>query len=303
MPELRRQQLLRALVFGIFLLVLSRFIEWQRLKEAFPQIQPEVLLLAMLSYCLTIAIRSYRLQLILNGRTQRISMKDASAITLIGFALNLFIPATLGDIARSYYGYKIYGIREEMFSSSLLDKIFALCSLFLIGTLSGFIMGSAGLAVTSLFCAIFSGIPLLFPTLLPWSMVNTLLAWLNISLDQEKFLETFQLSTCRKVVVMGLSFAVWLSASLFFYLVSRAFPVKVSLAYIILMMPTMTIARLFPFTINAVGPPEVATTYFFHMIGIDSTMAIAVSLSANLLSSVVPGILGCLFIIFARRKA
>ena len=283
-------------------MILSRLIDWGRFKEALPQIQPGMLLLATFSYFITIAVRSYRLQLILNVRTRRINFKDAYVITLIGFALNLFIPATLGDIARSYYGYKIYGIKEEMLSTSLVDKMFALCSLFLIGAISGFVMGYGLLGGFSLFCAVLTVIPLLFPNLIPWGLLNTLLAYINKSLDKEKLLEAFRLTTHKKLAAMGLSFVVWLSASLFFYLVCAAFPVKVSLSYVVLIMPMMTIARLFPFTINALGPPEVAVAYFFHLIGIDSTLAVTISLLANLFSSVIPGMLGFLLILFVRKK-
>ena len=296
------QQLLRLIIFGIFLIILSRLIDWQLFKEALPQIQPSLLLLATLSYFVTIAIRSYRLQLILNVRARHISFKDAYIITLIGFALNLFIPATLGDIARSYYGYKIYGIKEEMLSTSLVDKMFALCSLFLIGAISGLVMGYGLLGGFSLFCAVLTFVPLLFPKLIPWGLLNAFLAYFNKSLDKEKLLEAFRLPTNRKVAVMALSFAVWLSASLFFYLVCAAFPVDVSLGYVILIMPMTTIARLFPFTINALGPPEVAVAYFFHQIGINSTLAVTISLLANLLSSVLPGILGFLLILFVGKK-
>ncbi|MCP4396920.1 MAG: flippase-like domain-containing protein [bacterium] len=296
------QHVLRIIVFGIFLAILSRLIKWPLFKEALSQISPGLLLLATLSYFVTIAIRAYRFQIILNTRERHISIKDAYVITLIGFALNLFIPATLGDIARSYYGYKIYGIKEEMLSTSFVDKMFALCSLFLIGTISGFVLGYGVLGGFSLLCATLTFIPLVFPGLIPWGLLNRLPAYFRKSLDKEKLLDAFHLPAARKIVVMGLSFAVWISASLFFYLVCAAFPVEVGLSYIVLIMPVMTIARLFPFTINALGPPEVAVAYFFHPIGINSTLAVTISLLANLLSSVIPGMLGFLLILFSRKK-
>jgi uncharacterized membrane protein YbhN (UPF0104 family) len=64
----------------------------------------------------------------------------------------------------------------------------------------------------------------------------------------------------------------------------------------------LTIARLFPFTLNALGPMEVAVVYFFGLIGIPSTLAVVVSLTSNLISSIVPGSLGGLIILAGRRK-
>ena len=283
----------------LFFLILSRLVDVQLLAEALPHIRIEILGVAMLSYFLTIAIRAYRLQIILNMRTALIGFKDAYVITLIGFALNIFIPATLGDIAKSYYGYKIYGIKEEMLSTSLVDKIFALCSLFLIGTISGFVMGYAFLGVVSLICAVVSFIPLIFPESIPWNIVNAVLRRFQKSLDRDKLLEAFRLPPGRKMLVMGLSMAVWGWTSVYFYILCTAFPVTVSLGYVIVIMPMLTIVRLFPFTINALGPSEVAVAYFFHLIGINSTLAVVISLVANILSSVVPGTLGFLILLFS----
>lgn len=286
----------------LFFLILSRLVDLQLLAEALPQVRVEILGVAMLSYFLTIAIRAYRLQIILNTRTTLIGFKDAYVITLIGFALNIFIPATLGDIAKSYYGYKIYGIKEEMLSTSLVDKMFALCSLFLIGTISGFVMGYAFLGVVSLICALVSFIPLLFPESIPWNIVNAVLRRFQKSLDRDKLLEAFRLPPGRKILVMGLSMAVWACTSVYFYILCTAFPVTVSLGYVIVIMPILTIVRLFPFTINALGPSEVAVAYFFHLIGINSTLAVVISLVANVLSSIIPGTLGFLIILFSRQK-
>jgi len=297
------QHLLRIIVSIFFLAVLSRLVDLQVLKEALPHIQLHIVGLATVLYFGAIAVRALRLQLILNTGKARINFQDAFIVTLIGFALNFFIPATLGDIARSYYGYKIYGIKEEMLSASLVDKIFALCSLFLIGTASGFMMGYNTLAVISFICAGLTMVPLLNPALIPWNLLNGVLHRFHKSLDRERLQEAFHLPVSRKMVVMTLSLLVWLWTSVFFYVLCMAFLVEVSFGYVIVMMPMITIVRLFPFTINALGPSEVAVVYFFHRIGIPSTLAVAISLVANLAASIVPGILGFLCIlVWGHRK-
>jgi uncharacterized membrane protein YbhN (UPF0104 family) len=73
--------------------------------------------------------------------------------------------------------------------------------------------------------------------------------------------------------------------------------VDVKLGYIILIMPILTIVRLFPFTVNSIGPMEVAVAYFFGLIGIDSTLAVLISLTSSLISSLIPGAFGILFIV------
>ncbi len=84
-------------------------------------------------------------------------------------------------------------------------------------------------------------------------------------MDAEKLIETFHLSWSTRYRVMLVSVLGWLCTSVFFYTGCQAFPVVVHLGYVIVIMPILTLVRLFPFTVNALGPTEVAVAYFFSM--------------------------------------
>lgn len=294
--------ILRLSIFFVFLVILSTMINFQLLREVLLQVKGGLVALAVAIYLVNIAIRAYRLQVLLNKDSKRITLKDAYLITLIGAALNMVIPATMGDIGRSYYGYKMYGIKEEMLSATLIDKIFALNSLFLLGFFSAFLMGYYWLGLASVFAMILSFLPLTFPRLVPWNLLNSILHRFQKSLDAEKLIETFRLSWSTKYRVMLVSVLGWLCTSVFFYTVCQAFPVVVHFGYVIVIMPILTLVRLFPFTVNALGPTEVAVAYFFSMLEIPPTVAVLISLTANILSSVIPGVLGMGVILTARYK-
>lgn len=291
------QLTLRIAFFIIFLFILYRLIDLNLLKGALRQVRIEIVCLAVFVYFFNIGIRAYRLQTILNHNEKRIRLKDAYIVTLIGIALNILVPATLGDIARSYYGYKIYGIKEEMLSTTLIDKIFALCSLFLLGTISGYITKHYLLGLVSLGAAIVTFIPLTIPNIIPWNIVNTILRQFKKSLETDKLLATFNLPYTQKAFIIIISLAGWLATCVYFYILCSAFPVTVNLGYIIVIMPIITIVRLFPFTVNALGPTEVAVAYFFNLIGINPTLAVLISLSSNIIASIIPGILGFIIIL------
>lgn len=299
----RVSTLLRISVFVLFVIILARLIDVQLLTEVVQQVRFDIVLAALLFYFVNIAIRAYRLEIILNKDGLRLTFKDAYLMTLIGLALNILVPATMGDLVKSYYGYKIYGIKEEMLSTSLVDKMFALCALFLLGTVSGMLLGYWLLGSVALFCAILTFVPLAMPRYVPWGLVNRLLALIKRSLDENKLSRSFALPWSLKVQVMLISIGGWLFTCLFFYILCLAFPVDVSLGYIILIMPMLTIARLFPFTVNALGPMEVAVAYFFGLLGIPSTLAVLISLTSNLLSSVIPGLLGFVLILTIGHRA
>lgn len=298
----RIQQIIRLSVFIVFVLILSRMIDVDLLKKAIQHVRPEIVLLAMFLYFGNIGIRAYRWEKIFNRNPKQISFKDAYMMTLIGIALNIFIPATFGDIVRSYYGYRLYGVKEEMLSTALVDKIFALGSLFLLGSVSGYIMGYSVLSTVSLVSAVLTFVPLTYPSLVPWNIVNTILRVFKKSLNIEKLLKAFTLPCVLKLYVMGISVVGWLCTCIFFYILCSAFPVKISLGYIILIMPLLIIIRLFPFTVNALGPMEVAVIYFFGIIGINSTLAVLISLSSNIISSIIPGSIGLIIILMCGHR-
>ncbi len=286
-------------MFIVFLYIISRMVDLSILKQVLGQVRLEIIALAIVVYFGNIAIRAYRLQRIFPVRGHAIAFADAYTLTLVGVALNMIIPATLGDIARSYYGYKIYGFKEEMLSTVLADKMFALCSLFVLGGISGMVMGYYVLGIVSWLAVIVTFIPVAWPRLVPWGWLNVGLRYVKKPLDADRLIQAFTLPVALKIEMMLISIGGWLCTCFYFYVICLAFPVTVSLWYVVVIMPMLTIARLFPFTLNALGPMEMAVAYFLGLIGIPSTLAVVVSLTANLVSSVIPGALGLFVILTA----
>ncbi|PIE35185.1 hypothetical protein CSA56_05205 [candidate division KSB3 bacterium] len=285
-------QLLRFGIFVLFILILIRLVDFSLLPALFRQVRLEIVCGAILFYFGNMAIRAYRLTLIFNRSSPKMSFKDAYAMTLIGVALNIFIPATLGDIGRSYYGYKLYGVKERMLSAVIVDKLFAFCALFLLGGIAGLFLSEYNMAAVAFAMAGLTGLPLLFPALVPWMWLNRLLAFAGKSLNAEELVSAFRLPFKLKFVSMEISLAGWLSNSIFFYVLCLAFAVEIEISYVLFIMPAVSIARLFPFTINALGPTELAFTYFLGLIGINPTVAISMSLLSNMISSIIPGSVG-----------
>lgn len=289
--------IIRIVVLLLFIGILFRIIDVQQLQEILRNVRVEVVGFSVLLYFGNIAIRAYRWQLIFNKDAARMSFKDAYLLALIGVALNVFIPATMGDVAKAYYGYRIYGIKEEMLAVSVIDKLFALSALFFIGTMSGFVLGYYFLGGFALLLTVITALPLMFPQLVPWQFVNRLLRFVRKSLDIQKLFTSGRLTWTLQGIVYAISVGGWIVTSIFMYVLCLAFPVKVSLGYVLMIMPILTIVRLFPFTVNALGPTEVAVAYFFGLIGVSPTVAVLISLSSNVISSIIPGILG-VWIIF-----
>jgi len=146
----RLQFALRLIFLLVFGVILARLIDFQQLQNALKEVKLPLLLAAIGLYFVNIAIRAYRFAWLSNTRIQRLTFADAYMLMLIGIALNILIPATLGDLAKTYYGYRIYGLKEELLSSTLVDKLLAFCALFLLGAVSGFYLGYPRLSLIAL---------------------------------------------------------------------------------------------------------------------------------------------------------
>ena len=288
----RLQKFIRLSLLGIFAFLFFRIVDVQLLQETFRQIDVKIVLLAIALYFVNIAIRAFRWRAILEKGGKRFRFLDAYRVTLVGIALNVVIPASMGDVAKSYYGYKVHGIKEEMLATSLVDKLLALCALFMIGMVSGYYMGYISLSLMSCLAAILTAFPVLAPRLVPWKLLNSLLSLVKKSLDLEKLVLVFRLPLHFKAWALIVSLLGWLGTCVYFYVLCLAFPVEVSLGYVIFIMPMMMIARLFPFTVNGIGPVEAVATYFFGLLGIPPTLAVLISLASNIISFIIPGLIG-----------
>lgn len=196
----------------------------------------------------------------------------------------------------------MFGFKEEMLSTVLVDKIFALCSLFLLGGISGYLMEYNLLGTIAWLAALLTLIPLAFPHIVPWKWLNAALKYIHKSFDPERLIHAFTLPFRLKVEVMTISMIGWLCTCIYFYVICVAFSAEVSLWYVFVIMPMLTTARLFPFTLNSLGPMELASVYFLSNIGIEQTLALCIALSSNLLASALPGLVGVIFILSMRRR-
>ena len=114
------QVFLKLFISTGILLYLSWTIDWNLISSSFKDMNLEYLALVFLLIIPTIIMRAYRYILILNARIQedkRLNLLSGFKLYCVGYGLNLIIPGSGGDFARVYYGYKKFGVKEELFSS------------------------------------------------------------------------------------------------------------------------------------------------------------------------------------------
>jgi len=264
----------------------------------------------LLGLCLLLVpgflVRGYRWKLIFDDGPDKVTLLDSLWLLMAGLGLNLFLPASSGDIAKSFFAYKWSGVKERMLSTSLFDKIIALGSVAIIGIPAAiytrqFHFAGLSLVLMAVMIAMII-IPLLAVRI---STVSKLLEKMtHMARGKLNFLEVIKaLGISPRIVLyaIALSVAGWLVTYAQFYLSFKCVDAQVDVLYVFTVAPFITLARLFPFTLNGLGTDEMVICYFFKQTGLELEAIIAAAIMFRLVTILAPGFLG-LFIISTKKK-
>lgn len=251
---------------------------------------------------ISILMRAYRFCLIINKDNGLITIKDSFRLVVIALSLNIFMPASLGDIAKAYYGYKKHNIREAMLSSSVIDKLTGIVGVLLLGSIGSIVLGLHAFSIAITFTLIIFYLLTFYPRCMPWGFINKMLkVTVKKSLDMESIIQSYRLSKKLKIKIIALSSIGWVVTYTQFYLVMLAFSVDASFIYVLAISPLLTFAKLIPVTLLGLGSQELVVIYFFGLIGITPTMSTLVSLTSTILYRILPGVAG-IFVLLNEKK-
>ena len=298
------ERLIQAVLSAIILVLLLRMVDLETLVARGEGMQPGYLAAALAVLPLSLWVRAYRWQVILAKGGHHLRLGDLYLLTLVGITLNFMLPAGSGDVARSYFGYRRSGLREEMLSSSLADKVVALLAVFLLGITPSLALGLYAYAGLCLGLALGLSAVILYPWLLPWGWLRQLSAkFLRRPFEVERLVEPFTLTHRTKLYLVALSGLGWLATYLILYLIGLGLRLDVSLMYVLFAAPLITLGRLFPLTLNGIGSQEAVVVYFWGLQGVTSADALLASLLFSLITLVLPGLVGLAVIVAYNVKS
>lgn len=299
---MKTRPLLQIVISGICLGVLLVMVDlgelWRTLRDA----RPLFLGLSLLLVPFAVGVRAWRWQYILRKKGVDLPALAANRVTYIGMALNLLLPASAGDIARSYYGWRSHGNKEVMLASSISDKVVALLTLCLLGAACAMVLGQAYFAgIALLFAAPAAGV-LLLPGLVPWKWGERLFRRLTRrTLDRDLLLEAFDLGPSELGVTVGISLVGWAFTNLIYYFACLTLGVDVSLLFIFAIAPLINLVRVLPISVSGLGSADLLIVFLFAEVGVGRAAALSVSMIVNLVLILLPGLVGTGFILLHSR--
>jgi uncharacterized membrane protein YbhN (UPF0104 family) len=258
------------------------------------------LTLVLLLVPIAVALRAWRWQVIIQRRGVAIPFVPVLKVTLIGQALNLFLPASLGDVARSYYAWREQGKKEIMLATAILDKVVALFTLCVLGLICAVVVKAYAVALVSFVLTLPLVLLLLFPDVIPWKWGCYLFRRLvKRELDGEELARTFRSDRSTLVVSIGISLLGWGVTNLIYYYAWSAFTPNIHLAYAFAVAPLINVMRILPITISGLGSADLLIVFLLGAVGINHSDALMGSLAVNVSLIMLPGMAGAFYLMFS----
>jgi glycosyltransferase 2 family protein len=280
----------------------------------FRMVTPEVLLNSLKSCSIfyvslitvimvpAVLARAWRWHYLLTRRGIRVSLGSITNATFIGMALNLFLPASAGDVVRSYYSWQTYGHKEEMLASTLADKAVALFSLFFLGAVGGFLCGATKLAIMASLLLFPTAFLLIVPIRWLWNFLAVLIKkLLKKDLDVDLLLRAFHMDLSTFFGAMYISIVGWMITNLMYYLAVSSVGAHIGIGFTFAIAPLINIVRMLPISISGLGSADALMVQLLQGVGIEKHLTLAASMIVNLTLIMLPGAIGAVLMLINAR--
>ncbi len=257
--------------------------------------------LANIIYFGSVFLRAYRWKELLLGLGIRANFYQLSSLYFIGFFFNQFIPTGVGgDLVRTYILSKDGVEVTQATSSVIMDRATGIYSLLVIGTIASLLSPRAVSKEIALFLIIITiiitlafFIPFIFDikTIIP----NTSLKFLKTFID---FYETFP-KYSKTLIIKALCISTLFNFLLIIinFFLAKSFNIEISLIYLFIFIPLISLTLILPISINGLGTRELAYVVLFGQIGVAKESALSISVAFYGLNLVMALIGGLLFIL------
>lgn len=303
MSILKRRGLIQVIFSLIILGVLFFSMDFSDFSKLSIALDYRLLILMTVLVFVSFLVRAVRWQILMDDgiRLTFSSAANSFKFLLVGTALNIVMPAGAGDVAKSYFGYKWTGVKEKMFSVSLIDKLIAIASISVLAIYSVIVTENwwfslaAVLGVMPFIVAFYSDKLPFIPRILEFLGRKTK------KVDFKEIINSFDFKASTLTTSFLLSIVGWIFTYVALYLCFYMVGFDVNISKVIAMGPVLTLGRLFPFTFNGVGSDEVLIVFLFSQDGVHKEEILVAALLFRLCMMILPAIIGAYFLLSTKK--
>jgi uncharacterized protein (TIRG00374 family) len=239
------------------------------------------------------------------------ALMKSTSVWAIGFAAAAVTPAKVGDAIRVLYLSRDTGRNfGECLLTVFMDRLLDMILVVGFGVLTVLLFSYFYIALPSIWIILLTvlGISVLLYAVLHRGTMRRLLEPFFRVFIPERHKKALTISFNTFYDSLSVYFRNWKKTSFAFilallqwtsvlfltYAVAWVLEIDVSLFFMFLMMPVMTLAELVPISVSGVGTRDATVVYFFSVIGLSSAKAVAFSLTYLVTGTYLLALLGFL---------
>jgi hypothetical protein len=269
--------------------------------------KPLYFVIGVTVFFLAMSTSAFRWQLILRATGTQAGIWPLTIINFVGNFFSMFLPTAVGgDIARMYeLSRQSNTDNVQVVSTVMLDRLIGLVSLAIMALIAS-VASYRYIAEPTIIIVVSSlSIGLLFG----WRLFfdRRFVNWFRCIFDfpvisysketvRNLYHSLFELQQHPGLLVstLAVSFLLQFVEILSAIFISHALNINVSAVYFFIFMPLIWLVTLAPFSLNGLGVREGAFTFFFGLVGVSPSEAVALSLlvyACRLLTGLVGGVM------------
>ena len=305
---MNKKFLIKFLISSILLFIVLKSINLKELTILLKNLDIIYIVLAIISIYLGIFISSLKWKILLSEQKINVNLKEVFSAYYYGMFFNNFLPSTIGgDFMRA----KIISNKRRRLSKVLVSVLFdrylgimALSFLALMGSVSSMRLGYP--PTITIFGVSFFLFTLLITII--FFKYNLKLKERLFSDEIDKFLLNFYNSLRKyKKLSKGIINSVILSfifqgiSILCTIFIVKSLGLEISLGYLFLIIPLVSLFSMIPLSINGIGLREASYVFFFSKLNLSATSALTVSFLTFSILVIVSLIGGIIFTIKSKN--
>jgi uncharacterized protein (TIRG00374 family) len=282
---------IRLLGFVIFIIILKT-IDAAKLYSLISRINLTFVFVGIFGVFPVILIKVWRWQSIMKTQNIHFSLYDCYLMYFVSLLLGVISPGKIGDFSRVLYLRQDGNSWEKSFLSIILDRIFDVVSLIIIGYISMFFFISIFSKAITLISVIFVILFIIFFVILRNKRIMKKLfyTFLNLLIPDRFRKETRKIFinlyhdikkiTIRSLIInLFLTVVHWGTYYLLLYTLLRAINVQIPLTHIIMGVSIASLVNLIPISVAGIGTRDAALIVIFSLLGTSKEYAILLSLT------------------------
>jgi uncharacterized protein (TIRG00374 family) len=260
---------------------------------------PVLLLVACALYFLAIALGAAKWQVLVRAQNLNGSLGDLLTYSLVGLFFGNLLPSNVGgDVVRAYGLMRATRRAEAAAISVLVDRLMGLTAFLgaavVMAALAAMTLTrGAELEQIEIATVIVAALFIFVAALIFSRRVSQCIKWVfdlallrriqPIAQRVYHALQVYRHSYRALAINLALSACIVVVTTFVWYAVALALGVDISVFYFFLFNPLIAFVLLIPISFNGLGPKEATAVFFFGLVGMQSEVALSMSLIFHLL--------------------